>query len=135
MTEAPVPGQPGHPHALRVVVTDDDPKLLAQLCITLRHAGCCVFEAYDGLAACQLAGYIPDLDLLVTNTRLGGLDAPELIRRVRAQKPWLAILHVGDPLPDGDGPLADVPTLQEPFTPEELLAAVAALLQSRGQAA
>jgi hypothetical protein len=58
------------------------------------------------------------------------MDAPALIRRVRNVKPWLAILHVGDPLPQ-DGPLAGVPTLREPFTSEELLAAIASVLAKR----
>jgi hypothetical protein len=93
----------------------------------LREAGHGVFAAYDGLAACELAEYIPDLDLVISNTRLGNLNAPELIGRVRACKPWLAILHVGDPLPSG-GPLADVPTIREPFTAVELMDAIGALL-------
>jgi len=112
---------------LRIVVTDDDPALLGKLVGMLREAGHGVFAAYDGMAACELAEYIPDLDLVITNTRLCNLDAPELIQRVRASKPWLAILHVGDPLP-GDGPLANVPTLREPFTATDLLNAVNALL-------
>ncbi len=113
---------------LRIVVSDDDPRLLTTLVMMLRDAGHGVFAAYDGLAALELAEQIPDLDLLITNTRLGNLNAPELIRRVRAAKPWLAILHVGDPLPDATGPLADVPTLREPFTSGDLLGAVNTLL-------
>jgi DNA-binding response OmpR family regulator len=110
--------------ALRIVVSDDDPMLLARLVRMLRDAGHGVFAAYDGLSALELAEYIPDLDLLITNTRIGDVPATELIRRVRAAKPWLAIIHVGDPLPDAEGPLANVPTLREPFTSDELLAAV-----------
>ena len=99
----------------------------------LREAGHGVFAAYDGLAACELAEYIPDLDLVITNTRLNNLNAPELIRRVRSCKPWLAILHVGDPLPC-EGPLADVPTLREPFTSVQLMDAINAVLAVRGNA-
>lgn len=117
-----------HSRGLRVLVSDDDPMLLARLVEVLRDAGHGVFAAYDGLSALELAEYIPDLDLLVTNTRLGNLHAPELIRRVRAVKPWLAILHVGDPLPDAEGPLAHVPTLREPFSSGELLRAISTLL-------
>jgi CheY-like chemotaxis protein len=113
---------------LRVVVSDDDPLLLARLVQMLRDAGHVAFAAYDGLSALELAELIPDLDLLVTNTRLGNVDAPELLRRVRSAKPWLAILHVGDPLPDATGPLAGVPTLREPFTSGELLEAINRLL-------
>lgn len=113
----------------RIAVTDDDPRLVGGMVVTLRDAGHCVFAAYDGLAASELAIQMSDLDLLITNTRLGaGLDASELIRRVQSAKPWLAILHVGDPLPDSEGRLAKVATLREPFSPAQLLAAVAAVL-------
>ena len=115
---------------MRIVVTDDDTRLLVMLVKMLKDAGHCVFAAYDGLAACELAEYIPDLDLVVTNTRLVNLDAPELIQRVRSAKPWLAVLHIGDSLPQ-TGPLADVPSLREPFSSGELLKAVDSLLESR----
>jgi CheY-like chemotaxis protein len=117
-----------HSKGLRIVVSDDDPILLARLVQMLRDAGHGVFAAYDGLSALELTELIPDLDLLVTNTRLGNVDAPELLRRVRATKPWLAILHVGDPIPGAEGPLAGVPTLREPFDSEELLGAINRLL-------
>ncbi len=94
----------------------------------LRNAGHLVFAAYNGLVACRLATSTPDLDLLITNTRLRDLQAPELIRRVREVRPGLAILHVGDPLPPDATVGADVPTMREPFQPEQLLEAVAAVL-------
>jgi DNA-binding response OmpR family regulator len=119
------------PKHCRIVVTDDDPKLLTLLVTTLRDAGHCVFAAYDADSACELALAIADIDLLVTNTRLGTVSARDLIREVRRDKPDLAILHVGEPLPNPDGLLDDVPTLQEPFTAEELLRAVRAQLGRR----
>ena len=116
------------PHGWRIVVTDDDPKLMEFLVGVLQRAGNCVFAAYDGDAGCELAIMIPNLDLLVTNTRLGTVSGRELIRQVRAQKPGLPILHIGQPLPDPDGLLTDVPSLAEPFTEGQLLAEVRALL-------
>ena len=112
----------------RIVATDDDPKLLERIVVTLRDAGYCVFAAYDGDAGCELALAIPQLDLLITNTSLPTLTAIELIRQVRRVKPDLPILHVGQPLPD-DPCLDGVPTLREPFTPEQLLSAVSHLLK------
>src|SRR5687768_16172186 len=117
---------------LRIVVTDDDPKLLAAIVQILSDAGHNVFAAYDGLSACELAEYIPNLDLVISNTRMKTLKAPELIHRVRSVKPWLAILHVGDPLPAG--PLTGVPSVREPFTSVELLDAISALLASSANA-
>jgi DNA-binding response OmpR family regulator len=116
--------------SLRIVVTDDDPKLLITIVEMLVKAGHAVFAAYDGRSACELAEYIPDLDLVISNTRMCNVKTPELIVRVRAAKPWLAILHVGDPLPE-TGPLSGVPTLSEPFTGAELEAAITTLLASR----
>jgi DNA-binding response OmpR family regulator len=105
----------------RIVVTDDDPNLMTFLVTTLRNAGHCVFAAYDGDSASELALLIPDLDLLVTNTRWGIVSNRELIRLVRSQKPGLPILHIGEPMPNPDGLLDDVPALREPFTAAELL--------------
>jgi CheY-like chemotaxis protein len=81
------------PSAWRIVVTDDDPKLMAFLVSVLQKAGNCVFAAYDGNSACELALMLPKLHLLVTNTRLGTVSARELIRQVRAEKPELPILQ------------------------------------------
>ena len=121
----------GPPRPWRIVATDDDPALLALVVTTLRSAGHCVFAAYDGDSACEIALLIPDLQLLITNTRLGTMSSRELIRRVRQEKPELPILHVGEPLPEAAGLLVDAPTLREPFTPEQLLAAVEALVGQR----
>lgn len=122
------PSSPGPPRPWRIVATDDDPQLLTLVVTTLRDAGHCVFAAYDGDAACEIALLIPDLQLLITNTRLGTTSARELISLVRQDKPELPILHVGEPLSEADDLLGDVPTLREPFTPEQLLAAVEALV-------
>jgi DNA-binding response OmpR family regulator len=124
---------PSHdpPAVCRIVVTDDDPVLLTRVVTTLRDAGYCVFAAYDADSAFELSLLIPDLQLLITNTRLGTESARELIRQVRREKPGLPILHVGDPLPDPEGLLQDVPSLHEPFSAGELLAAVRPLLQRR----
>jgi DNA-binding response OmpR family regulator len=118
--------------APHVVVADEDPQLLQLMVRTLRDAGYCVFQAYDGRAAYDLSLAPRTVDLLITNTRMPGLEGPEVIRRVREQLPELPILHVKnqdqppDPPPDGLPP--DVPTLAEPFTERQLLAAVRQLL-------
>jgi CheY-like chemotaxis protein len=95
----------------------------------LRDAGHTVFCAYDGLSAIELMLQVPNLSLLITNTRLGHvdgvtIDGPKLIRLARRLQPGLPILHVGD---IGDyviGVPADVPTLTEPFTADALLSLV-----------
>jgi DNA-binding response OmpR family regulator len=116
------------PHPVRIVVTDDDPNLMAFLVATLRDAGHCVFAAYDGDSAYELALLIPDLGLVVTNTRWGIVSNRELIRLVRSKRPELPILHIGDPMPNPDGLLDDVPALRLPFTADQLLGKVRELV-------
>jgi DNA-binding response OmpR family regulator len=120
-----------HPGYKRIVATDDDPMLLAFVVTTLRNAGHCVFAAYDADSACELALVLDELDLMITNTRLGSESARDLIRAVRRKKPDLPILHIGEPLSNPEGLLDDVPTLPEPITAEALLAAVRDLLARR----
>jgi DNA-binding response OmpR family regulator len=112
----------------RVIVTDDNASKLTIITQILREAGFCVFAAYDGASALELVAQIEGVSLLVTNTRLGIVHGPELIRRTRELRPGMAILHVVHQ----DGPaqdlLANVLNLREPFTPEELLVVVRGLL-------
>ncbi|MEP6687097.1 MAG: response regulator [Gemmatimonadales bacterium] len=121
---------PGPREGRRIIVTDDNPAKLHALTSTLRAAGHCVFAAYDGESALELVALLPHIDLLVTNTRLGVVDGPELMRRTRRMRPGLAILHVIHE--DGSDPSRrdppDVLTLREPLTPEQLLTAVGSLL-------
>jgi CheY-like chemotaxis protein len=87
-----------------------------------------VFAAYDGQSALELVVQLPDIDLLITNTRLGVVDGPELMRRTRQRRPDMPILHVihGSEA-DSDAP-PGVVTLHEPFTPNQLLLVVGSLL-------
>lgn len=107
------------------------PELLDMIVATLRKEDHCVFQAYDGLAALELTLSLREIDLLITNTSMPGLRGPELIRQVREKLPTIPILYIrnldsADGGPDGLPP--DVPTLHEPFTAEQLLAAVRPLL-------
>jgi two-component system, cell cycle sensor histidine kinase and response regulator CckA len=118
-----------------IVVADEKPALLEMIVRTLRGADHCVFQAYDGTAALELALALRQVDLLITNTRMPGLNGPALIRQVRAKLPNLPILYVQNseyqqsPVPGGLPP--DIPTLREPFTAEHLLDAVRPLLDGK----
>jgi DNA-binding response OmpR family regulator len=122
----PVRALQGGPH---IVIADELPPLLDFMVRTLRGADYCVFQAYDGLSAYELTLGLRVVDLLITNTKMPGLSGPELIHQIRRQLPALPILYIRNP---GAGPLASLPpdviTLEDPFTPEQLLAAVRTLL-------
>jgi hypothetical protein len=68
----------------------------------------------------------PNIHLLLTNTRLGGMDGPALIKLVRYMRPGVRILHIAD-VGEAEIP-QDVLTLQEPFTSHQLLLVMGSLL-------
>ena len=114
-----------------IVCADRNPDILNLIVTTLREQDHCVYQAYDGLAALELTLGLRQIDLLVTNTSMPGMNGPELIRQVREKLPTLPILYVKNlDSPDGvpKGLPPDVPILPEPFTAEQLIAAVRPLL-------
>jgi DNA-binding response OmpR family regulator len=121
-----MPTPTGHSDGWRIIATDSDKDKLAIITDTLRGAGHCVFPVQDGRSALELAVELDRIDLLVTNTRLGGMDGPALVKLVRYMRPNVRILHVVERKEDDTVP--DVLTLREPFTPNQLLVAVRALM-------
>jgi DNA-binding response OmpR family regulator len=119
--QRPVPSSEGR----RIVICDYN-ALLQSVTGLLRMSGYCVFQAHDGLAAQELCIELPKISLLILNTYGTGIDVGDLIRDARAAKPGLPVLHIGSDIPPGLP--ADVPTLPEPFTPDDLLLAVKALV-------
>jgi CheY-like chemotaxis protein len=119
---------PGHRDGWRIIATDDNTSKLSAIVQTLRNAGHCVFAAYDGASDLELIVQLPDVDLLITNTRLGAVDGPELMRRTRELRPDMPILHVIHGGESDGGTPPDVLILREPFTPERLLTAVGSLM-------
>jgi DNA-binding response OmpR family regulator len=123
LAQRPLPSNEGR----RIVICDYNALLLSVTGL-LRMSGYCVFQAHDGRAAQELCIQLPEIALLVLNTYGTGIDVGDLIRDARAAKPGLPVLHIGSDIPAGLPP--DVPTLPEPFTPDELLLAVQALLSA-----
>jgi DNA-binding response OmpR family regulator len=112
----------------RIVIADEDPAMVQFVIQTLRKDGNAVFHAYDALSAVQLAFSLDRCDLLISNTRVEGLPGVELIHQLRSRLPNLPILYMantGRSTPELEAQLPPgVPILREPFTAEELRAAV-----------
>jgi DNA-binding response OmpR family regulator len=129
------PPQSGIFDRLRIVVADEDPKVVAFVIDTLRADGHAVFHAYDVLAAVQLAVALEPCDLLLSNTRVQDVDGVDLIHRLRQKKPNLPILYLanaGRSTPEVEAQLpGNVPILREPFTEQELRSAVNGLLEGK----
>lgn len=113
----------------RIVICDYN-ALLMSVTGLLRMSGYCVFQAYDAAAARELCGELANIGLLILNTTGTGVDTPTLVREIREQHPGLPALHIGAAALEGMP--ADVPTLAESFTADELLLNVAALLRAQG---
>ena len=119
---------PRHRDGWRIIATDDNTSKLSAIVQSLRDAGHCVFAAYDGRSALELVVQLQDIDLLITNTRLGAVDGPELMQRTRERQPDMPILHVIHGNDSENGTPRGVITLREPFTPNQLLLVVGSML-------
>jgi DNA-binding NtrC family response regulator len=117
---------------LRIIVADEDPKIVEFILTTLRKDGHAVFHAYDGLSATELVFAIDKVHLLISNTRVTGYPGTQLIYEIRARMPSLPILYIANidrstPAIEDKLP-RDVPILREPFTADQLRELVDRLL-------
>jgi CheY-like chemotaxis protein len=124
----------------KILVVDDDIAVQATIRMLLERAGHNVVVASDGkkgLAAFE-AG---DFDLLFLDIFMPGMDGLETMRLVHQQQPLIPIIMIsGRPMtPDpAEGPdfltmaikLGAICSLQKPFKPAALLAAVAGCLEA-----
>lgn len=117
-----------------IVVADEDRDVVRLVIETLLSDGNAVFQAYDGLSAVQLALGLKTCDLVISNTRIGGVAGVDLIGELRSRLPTLAILYLanrGRSTPELERQLpSNVRILREPFTADELRMTVRALLLS-----
>jgi two-component system, OmpR family, response regulator len=115
-----------------IVVADEDKAVVNLVIETLLGDGHAVFQAYDGLSATQLALGLKTCDLVISNTRVGGVAGLDLIHELRAHLPKLPVIYLANrerSTPELERRLPpDVPILREPFTAEELCAVVQPLL-------
>jgi CheY-like chemotaxis protein len=124
----------------KILIVDDDSAVQATIKLLLERAGHSVVVASDGrkgLAAFETG----DFDLLFLDIFMPGMDGIETMRRVHQQQPLIPIIVIsGNPIPGelGGGPdflsmatkLGAVSSLQKPFRPAALLAAVAGCLDA-----
>ena len=124
----------------KILVIDDDSAVLATLRLLLERAGHNVVVANDGRRGLAIfdAG---DFDLLFLDIFMPGMDGLETMRLVHQRQPLIPVIVIsGRPLPSdsGSGPdfltmatkLGAVSSLQKPFKPAALLAAVADCLEA-----
>jgi two-component system cell cycle sensor histidine kinase/response regulator CckA len=128
-----IPDRPLSRGATVLLVEDEDAvRKLAR--ITLEGRGYTVVDAPDGETA--LSWLTPDrcIDVLVTDMTMPGIDGRELAGQVQGLRPGLGVVFVSGYVPDA-ARLDEIPGavfLPKPFTPSDLLRAVARALPRGG---
>jgi CheY-like chemotaxis protein len=124
----------------KILIVDDDSAVQAAIRLLLERSGHSVVAAADGRKGLAIfeAG---DFDLLFLDIFMPGMDGFETMRRVHQQRPLIPIIVISGNAVTWDtstGPnfltmatmLGAVTSLQKPFKPAALLAAVAACLEA-----
>ena len=117
---------------MRLLLVDDEPRLVAALRRGLNAEGFAVEVAMDGPEAVRLARE-GDFDAVVLDVMLPGLSGYEVVRRLRADDNWVPVLMLS--AKDGEHDQADAlddgadDYLTKPFSFIVLLARLRALLR------
>jgi two-component system cell cycle sensor histidine kinase/response regulator CckA len=115
---------------LRVFVVDDDPFVRKMLQRVLEQAGFQVWTTGSGLdALLEFLANPSEIDLLVTDIKMPGMDGTTLAALMLSRNPDLPVLFISgtyDTCPmRGDKPF---PFLPKPFTPSRFLCTIRAAL-------
>ena len=127
----------------RILVVDDDVAVQSTVRLLLERAGHSVVTAGDGrkgLSLCETG----DFDLLFLDIFMPGMVGLETMRMVRQHRPLMPIIVIsGRPIsvePDSAPDfltmvtkLGAISSLQKPFKPVDLLAAVTGCLEAAGR--
>jgi CheY-like chemotaxis protein len=124
----------------RILIVDDDSAVQATIRLLLERAGHSVVVASDGRKGLAIFE-TGDFDLLLLDIFMPGMDGIETMRLIHQQQPLIPIIVIsGNPIlaESGPGPdflymatkLGAVSSLQKPFKPSALLAAVASCLEA-----
>lgn len=107
-----------------ILVVDDQDVVRDVIKLTLEAAGYTVLEAPTPKVAIELARDAGSVDLLVTDIVMPEMDAFELAERISAAIPGVRILYTSG----YTDAAAEGPFIQKPFTPQELVDKVSAVL-------
>ncbi|WP_300782101.1 PAS domain-containing sensor histidine kinase [Enhydrobacter sp.] len=111
---------------LNLLVVDDDALVLMSTAAMLEEAGHSVTTAYSGQEALKVISQSKPFDVLVTDQGMPSMTGQQLIQRVRAQFPQMAVILATGYAETPPGLAADVIRLGKPFLQEQLLRAVRA---------
>jgi CheY-like chemotaxis protein len=109
---------------MKIMVVDDDPRILAATAEALRATGHDVVACADGAMALAVIAD-GDFNLLVSDVQMPGMSGPELMRAAKATVPGLAVLFVsGDVGALTEADFGGHEVLAKPFTAAALARAL-----------
>jgi DNA-binding response OmpR family regulator len=118
----------------KILVVDDDKKIVELVTLYLKKDGYHVLAAYDGQQAVELARR-KQPDLIVLDLMLPRMDGMDVCRTLRAESPAPIIMLTGRSTDEDklDGlDLGADDYITKPFNPRELLARIRAVLRRTG---
>jgi CheY-like chemotaxis protein len=111
---------------MRILVADDSRDLVSLYQTVLEGAGHEVVTATTGMAAIAAAESTP-IDAAVLDVLMPGMSGDAIAERLRLRNPRLPILLVTGDYGEQFVTDSPVPVLRKPFSPEQLVRAVATL--------
>ena len=116
----------------RILVVEDSPTMVQLYRIVLGRSGRELIFAQDGVEGLDRAAQQPHLDLLIVDINMPQMDGLEFLRRVRSElqlrAPAIVISTEGEEADRQAAREAGADAyLRKPWTPEQLLEAIAAL--------
>lgn len=114
-----------------ILIVDDEGSVRRVLRTVLERASLRVVEAASGEEALAVFGERPEIELVLTDLRMPGIDGNELARRLLGIRPRLEILFVSAYLGDIDESFARFDRISKPFRNAELLKKVNGLVGVR----
>jgi signal transduction histidine kinase/CheY-like chemotaxis protein len=115
----------GAPRYKKVLVVDDIVLVRMTTVDMVEQMGYATAEAGTGAEALALIKSDPDIDALVTDLGLPGMNGRELIAEARKIRPALKVVVAsGYSTDSGEGPLKDVASLMKPFDMSQLQSAL-----------
>jgi CheY-like chemotaxis protein len=126
-----VPNEKSENHRT-ILVVEDEPSLLMLVSETLRDAGFVVWEAGNGEMALEIIKEHPDIELLITDVKMPGMNGYQLADAGLALLPGLKVMlmtgYAQDPIPQKIAQ-AKIQVLYKPFDFDKLAGYASAALQ------
>lgn len=116
---------------LRILVVEDDPRVLASTTAALAELGHRPIDCGDPLRALGLIEADGDIDLIVTDVLMPRLTGPELVAQITARHPAMSVLFVTGYAGDAGGAeeFGGHNVLRKPFTIAALERAISVAVQ------